>query len=59
MATATNRAMVTAARAMVMATKKTKAARAMATATKKAMVMAVRVIVTATKMGDQRRQVEW
>ncbi len=51
MATATMRAMATAAKVMVMATKRAKAARAMAKTTKSAMATAVRAIVTATKAG--------
>ncbi len=49
MATATMRAMVTAAKTMALATERAKAARAMATATKWAMVMAVRAMAMMTK----------
>jgi hypothetical protein len=54
MATATNRAMATAARAMAMATKRAKAARAMVKATKRAMATAVRAM--ATVGGSQKGQ---
>ncbi len=56
MATATNGAMMTAARMMVMATKRAKAARVMATVTKRAMATAVRGMAMATKMREQMRQ---
>ncbi len=54
----TMRAMATAARVMVTATKRAKAARTMARTTKMAMATAVRAIVTMTKTGKQRRQEE-
>ncbi len=56
MATATKRAMATAARAMAMGTKRAKAVGAMAAAIKRAMAMAVRAMATGTKTREQRWQ---